>query len=462
MNAAWSKLTLSNVQLDRWRGGSYFYKLIGCLASWRQGSWLLQWSESIGALLISLVLVLAPFVSTELIGLLLFAITGYWLLLTIANNDRFGITPIHVLLFFYWCISTIAVAFSPVKSAALDGWIKLTLYLIFFALSARLFRSFRLTNWIIAIFLLVALVVSCYGIRQEIFGAPQLATWNDPNSAMAKDARVYSYLGNPNLLSGYLLPAIAFSLAAVFIWQGWMQKSLAVTMLVANSACLYFTDSRGGWISMVALIVVFSLLLRFWWGEYLPQWARTWLLPIVFGCLAIALLGAIIALEPLRLRVLSIFVGREDSSNNYRQHVWDSVHRMIKDRPLLGIGPGNDAFNKVYPRYMDSRYSALSAYSIWLETIVETGLIGFSLFVWSIFVTINQGITRVMNWRSSGNLKGFWLMAAIAAMAGLMVQGCFDTVWYRPQVNTLWWLMVGLIASQYNFRGEQVTEDSSE
>jgi putative inorganic carbon (HCO3(-)) transporter len=129
---------------------------------------------------------------------------------------------------------------------------------------------------------------------------------------------------------------------------------------------------------------------------------------------------------------------------------------------LLGIGPGNDAFNKVYPRYMDSRYSALSAYSIWLETIVETGLIGFSLFVWSIFVTINQGITRVMNWRSSGNLKGFWLMAAIAAMAGLMVQGCFDTVWYRPQVNTLWWLMVGLIASQYNFRGEQVTEDSSE
>jgi putative inorganic carbon (HCO3(-)) transporter len=462
MNAAWSKLTLSNVQLDRWRGGSYFYKLIGCLASWRQGSWLLQWSESIGALLISLVLVLAPFVSTELIGLLLFAITGYWLLLTIADNDRFGITPIHVLLFFYWCISTIAVAFSPVKSAALDGWIKLTLYLIFFALSARLFRSFRLTNWIIAIFLLVALVVSCYGIRQEIFGAPQLATWNDPNSAMAKDARVYSYLGNPNLLSGYLLPAIAFSLAAVFIWQGWMQKSLAVTMLVANSACLYFTDSRGGWISMVALIVVFSLLLRFWWGEYLPQWARTWLLPIVFGCLAIALLGAIIALEPLRLRVLSIFVGREDSSNNYRQHVWDSVHRMIKDRPLLGIGPGNDAFNKVYPRYMDSRYSALSAYSIWLETIVETGLIGFSLFVWSIFVTINQGITRVMNWRSSGNLKGFWLMAAIAAMAGLMVQGCFDTVWYRPQVNTLWWLMVGLIASQYNFRGEQVTEDSSE
>lgn len=37
---------------------------------------------------------------------------------------------------------------------------------------------------------------------------------------------------------------------------------------------------------------------------------------------------------------------------------------------------------------------------------------------------------------------------AIAAMTGLLIQGLFDTVWYRPQVNTLWWLMVGIIAAQ--------------
>jgi putative inorganic carbon (HCO3(-)) transporter len=447
MNSAWSKLTLSNLQLDRWRGGSYFYRLIGSLGNWRSGSWLLQWSESIGALLVSIVLVLAPFVSTELIGVLLFAVAGYWLLVTIADDDRTGITPIHILIFFYWCIATIAIAFSPVKFAAFSGWRKLTLYLIFFALSARLFRSSRITSWVTTIFLLVALVVSCYGFQQEIFGAPQLATWNDPNSAMAKDSRVYSYLGNPNLLSSYLLPAISFSLAAVFLWQSWIQKALAVVMLFVNTACLYFTDSRGGWVAAVALIVVFCLCLRFWWGEYLPQWARKWLLPIVFGGLALALGVGILLLEPLRLRVFSIFVGREDSSTNYREHVWASVHKMIRDRPFLGIGPGNEAFNKVYPRYMDSRYSALSAYSIWLETIVETGYVGFSCFAWIIIVTINRAITQIIRWRPTHDRQGLWLIAAIAAMTGLMVQGCFDTVWYRPQVNTLWWMMVGLIAS---------------
>ena len=40
-------------------------------------------------------------------------------------------------------------------------------------------------------------------------------------------------------------------------------------------------------------------------------------------------------------------------------------------------------------------------------------------------------------------------MGAIAGMVGLLGHGLFDTVWYRPQVNILWWLMVALVASYY-------------
>jgi len=31
-----------------------------------------------------------------------------------------------------------------------------------------------------------------------------------------------------------------------------------------------------------------------------------------------------------------------------------------------------------------------------------------------------------------------------------MTHGFVDTVWYRPEVNMLWWLMVAIIASFYN------------
>ena len=438
---------LSTPRLDRWLNFSYLYRLIGCLSTWRQGSYLLQWSETIGACLLSIIFMLAPFVSTSLIGVLLIAIAVYWLIITLSEKSSSAITPIHLVVFFYWCVATIATAFSPVKSAAFSGWLTLTLYLILFALAARVLRSPRLSNWVITSFLLVALIVSSYGIRQEFFGVEQLATWNDPSSVLAKDTRVYSYLGNPNLLGGYLLPAIALSIAAIFVWRGWIQKTLAVIMTGTNSACLYFTDSRGAWLAMTALVIVLLLLFYFWWQQYLPRFWRIWLLPLIFGSLTGLFIVAFLSVEPLRLRLVSIFAGREDSSNNFRINVWEAVFKIIHDYPLTGIGPGHDAFNQVYPRYMNSRYPALSAYSIYLEHLVEMGYIGFGCFIWSIIIIINHGIRQIIQFRNTQNPRGLWLLAAVAAIAGLSIHGFVDTVWYRPQISITWWFLIAILAS---------------
>ncbi len=452
MKSAWSTITFSKPQLHQWRKGSYLHRLVGVLANWRQGSWLLQWSEAIGACLISLVFVFAPFVSTALIGVLLMAVAAYWVLNTISasKKEKLSITPIHILVFLYWCVAAIATAFSPVKSAALNGLVTLTIYLILFALAAQILRSPRLYNWIITSYLLTALVVSSYGVRQEFFGVQQLATWNDPTSPLANETRVYSYLGNPNLLGGYLLPAIALSIAAVFIWRGPIQKTLAVTMVFINSSCLYFTGSRGAWLAMIVLIGVMLLLFYYWWREYLPRFWQIWLLPLVFGSLAGLFILAFISLEPLRIRVMSIFAGRGDSSNNFRINVWQACFKIIEDYPIIGIGPGHDAFNKIYPRYMDSRYPALSAYSIYLEHIVEMGYIGLGCFIWLLVVTFNHGIGQLIRLRQSKNKRGIYLIAAVAAIASLAFHGFVDTVWYRPQINTLWWLSLAIIASFYD------------
>ena len=143
-------------RLYQWRSASYLYRSLGCLALWRRGSWLFQWSEVIGACLLSIIFMLAPFVSTSLIGVLLIATAAYWLLITVSEEPSLEVTPIHITVFIYWCIATIATAFSPVKSAALSGWVTLTLYLLMFALAARILRSPHFSNWIITSFLLIA------------------------------------------------------------------------------------------------------------------------------------------------------------------------------------------------------------------------------------------------------------------------------------------------------------------
>lgn len=452
IHSAWQNLTLSQLPAYRWRMGSYLWRGVAFVSQWREGSWLLTYgTEALAIALMGVLVILGPFVSTALIGVLLLAIGGYWALLTLADRDAvgYGVTPIHYVVLLYWAIAAIATAVSPVRQAALPGLIILTLYLFLFLLSAQVLRSPTARNWIIAIFLLVALLVSAYGIRQEIYGVEQLATWNDPTSLLADDTRVYSYLGNPNLLASYLLPAIALSGAALLAWRRWLPKALAATMLFCNLACLYYTDSRGGWLAALALLFAFAGLLYYWWRDRLPQFWQTWLLPIVLGGFAVLLLAAIAMVEPLRLRVMSIFAGREDSSNNFRINVWDSVFRMIGDRPVFGIGPGHDAFNAVYPLYMKAGYPALSAYSIFLEHIVEMGFLGFGAFLWLIVVTLNQGALALGRLRSQNRMQGFWLMGAIAAMIGLLAHGLFDTVWYRPQIHCLWWLILGLIASFY-------------
>jgi putative inorganic carbon (HCO3(-)) transporter len=421
--------------------------VIGAFDSWRKGSWILQWTDEIGILLVSLVFGFAPFISTTLIGILLLSCVGFWVVLTLTDSDGLNVTPIHIPIGVYWAIATIATAFSDVRAQAFEGWIKLTLYLVLFLLLARLMRSPRCRTAVISVYLFVATFVSIFGLRQWIFGVDALATWVDPESSLAGTTRVYSYLGNPNLLAGYLIPATILSAAAVFYWKEWGPKVLATVMLLTNTACLVVTFSRGGWIGFVVAGFVFVLLLIYWILPLLPRFWAIWLMPMVLGGTTAFLTIAVSAVQPLRDRVSSIFAGREDSSNNFRINVWNSVIEMIQARPVLGIGPGNDAFNAVYPYYQEPNYTALSAYSVYLEIAVETGFIGLACFFWLMLVTFSHGWRQIHRLRKRRDRDGFWLMAAIATMIGMLAHGLVDTVWYRPQVSTLWWLMIALVTS---------------
>ncbi|MBE9013263.1 putative bicarbonate transporter, IctB family, partial [Pseudanabaenaceae cyanobacterium LEGE 13415] len=278
MNSVWQQVTLTTLPLREWRSVSYVYQwVVGSLSNWRQQSWLMRHGDAIAALLISLVFALSPFVATDLIGWLLVTCILFWLLLTVSDTDsRAGFTPIHLLVMVFWGIASIAAGLSPLKRLAFVGLGKLSLYLMFFILMARVLRSPKLRSFSILAFLLTALAVSTYGIHQAIFGADALATWVDPESPTAQSTRVYSYLGNPNLLAGYLMPAVWLSFSAIFVWKRWMPKILAIVMFGMNTACLLLTQSRGAWIGLAIAGLVLMVLLRYWWSAYLPKFLRLW------------------------------------------------------------------------------------------------------------------------------------------------------------------------------------------
>jgi len=426
---------------------SKFLQLISPLQDWREGSRLLR-ARFLGGLLVVLIATL-PFLENAQTGVIGAAVAIAWLMLWLsdrrdAEDQTVPIwTPIHLPLISYWAIALIATLISPVRVAALDGMVKLTIYMLAFVSMSRMMRL----GWrsiLIATYLITALISSAYGVQQWYLGAPELATWTDPTSEVAGITRVYSFLGNPNLFAGYLMPALPMGVIAAIHWKDWGMKALGAITAIMGAFCITQSQSRGGLMGLAVTGFTLALLLVYWWGKRLP----TWTLPATFGGTAGAIALGTILVPTLRKRVGSIF-GTEDSSNAFRVNVWQSVLNMIRAKPILGIGPGNKAFNLVYPQYQRSGYSALGAYSVPLELTVETGIIGVICYGWLIFTILSQAWIALNRLRSDRDSSGLWIIAAIATIVGMIAHGLVDTVWYRPQVQLLWWLAIAIVSSFY-------------
>lgn len=439
--------SLENSSLINLRKTSLLGKWVGLVSSWQSTSYLMGYGDIIATVLICLVIIFAPFTSNSLLGVILLAGGGFWILSTLSEVKKNQFTSIHLWVLIYWLICVVATAFSPLKIDALSGLVKFTLYLLFFALGSRVLGDKKLRSWITSSYILVSVVISAYGIRQKILGVKPLATWTDPESPLADYTRVYSYLGNPNLLGSYLILAVAFTFTALVVWKTPIQKIFAGFALLLHVACIYFTGSRGGWLALLVTGLILLVGLKFWWGEYFSPFWRKWLIPIVLGGFFFILAAGILLVEPLRLRIFSLFSWRGDSSNNFRINVWIAALQMLRDYPLTGIGLGNKVFNQIYPLYMQTKFTALSAYSIFLEITLESGILGITAFLGIIVATCQRAIALIKQMRNNNNIEAMWIIGAIAAIGGLATQGLVDTVWFRPQINTLWWLAVATVAS---------------
>jgi putative inorganic carbon (HCO3(-)) transporter len=395
---------------------------------------------------VALLLLGLPFLSNDQLGLLLLGGVvlglGLWLV-----EPPAGIWGTAVV---YWLTLTLATAFSPVKMAALSGWVKASLYLASLGVLLRGVR--RWGDGLVMTYLLVALLVAVVGWRQWFFGAAALATWIDPESPLAGTTRVYSFLNNPNLLAAYLLPGVGMSLGCLLAWRTWAQRGLALTLVVVLTGCVVLTGSRSGWLGLAAVYAVFGAGLSWgWWhwSPHRPLWQRL-LVGMGAGLILVAVLAVLGRSEWLRLRFLSMFAGRADSSNNFRINVWAAVVAMIRDHLWLGIGPGNRAFNQIYPLYQRPNFHALGAYSVPLEVAVEAGLLGLGAFLALTGTIVQRSWQRIFVGIKQPSPQTFLLLGIVAGMAGIMAQGLVDTLWFRPQVQMLWWLSVALVFSAFN------------
>jgi putative inorganic carbon (HCO3(-)) transporter len=402
----------------------------GLLAGSPAGS-ITQHLPLISGLVLCALLAGLPLVTRAGLSLLIAACGLLWVLWALRTSPG-QIGPINLALLAVLAVALLATGFSPVPVAAAKGLMKLTSYLGVYALMRQLLASSPLWwDRLVAALLVGQLFTSVIGIRQLYAEPSQLARWSDNNSVAEGTVRIYSTLDNPNLLGGYLLPILPLAAVAVLRWRTLPRRLFALLSLVLGIVALVLTYSRGAWMGMVASLGLLGLLLAMRQTRHWPLFWRRTLPLLLLVAAAVALVVLVTQVEPLRVRVMSLVAGREDSSNNFRINVWTSVLAMINDRPWLGIGPGNTAFNLIYPLYQQPKFNALSAYSIPLELLVEAGVPGLLAGLALLFTAMRTGL---LQGQGQGMLS-LPSLAAVAAFAGLAVQGLTDTIFFRPEVQ---------------------------
>lgn len=353
---------------------------------------------------------------------------------------------VDILVIAYGCMNLISAASSHYLPESIKGLAKVLVYLIsYFLFTAQLSQNWRRKLVLAAALLGASTLVSLYGLYQYKIGVAPLATWEDP-SIEDKATRIYATLGNPNLLAGYLVPLVplAASLSvASLLRRRWLLAVLPGFAFIVTTVATILTGSRGGYLGLFGGFLALSIIL----GSFLWQ-RRPNLRPLVIALIVLMPVTILLVFHfapSFEHRIMSMFAGREHSSNSYRLNVWISSLAMLKDNWWFGIGVGNQAFRLVYGLYMRSGFDALGTYCVPLEVAVETGIVGLVLF--ALIVLSSLARAHFSFWSPQPIWYRYLTAGAAAALIALMVHGFVDTVFYRPQVHFIFWLLIAMLAT---------------
>lgn len=424
--------------------GFPFFWLKSKLAPFTTDSWAAQKALPLAAFWMTLmILFISPFIGSKLTGIIIFCAGGLTALRLLLSEEELPLGALVSLSFLFIAWGAVSTAFSPFWKLSLLGYSKTLTYAIAyvcFLMNIRTLKELRIT---LNLIIFAAVIVSVYGIYQWRIKVPPLALWDDPDSNY-KITRVYSFLGNPNLLGGYLLPTLALTGMMVFEEKSWRKFPLAWAFLV-QLACLYFTYSRGAWIAVAgALGVGFLLLLVIYWPLF--QKNKTLKYALYISCVG-GLLGAVafvLSSPAMMERIRSLFQGSEHSSNQFRINVWQTSFDIIKIYGWTGVGLGNKVFQRIYTYYMATGFQALSTYNVFLEVWVEMGIFGLLSFVWMLWAHSLRCLWGVTN-ALLNPARRLYFAAALMSLTGLMLHGMVDTVFYRPPVQILFWFSLALV-----------------
>lgn len=406
-------------------------------------------------ILIALTLVSSVFTASSVIGL--FAVLTSFLCfikLLFKKEEKISLSILDIFIIIYLGFVIISLFGSSLFILSLKGFLKTLIYLCFYFGISRYFVTNK--KKIIPLFLIFAtlgIFESLTGIVQSHSQIGAISGWQDTTNLDVTEiiSRSYGTLKpyNPNLLAGYLIAVISslFYFSFYFFLKNNKKRMIiSITALLTVSLAIIYTGCRGAYIALFLMYLVSGIGIYLYIKHYMGGLSSVKkryknLMAGIVGACAVFLLST----PAIYKRILSIFLMRGDSSTSFRMNVYNASWNMFLNNPILGIGVGNKNFQEIYGLYMMTGFDALACYSVPLEIAVESGIFALVAFMSLIVKGVLKCIEII---RSRDDVLNKTLVYSILlAITGLMTHGLVDTIFFRPQVQIIFWLNIGILNS---------------
>ena len=308
------------------------------------------------------------------------------------------------------------------------------LFILFAAALYHAVDTKKQLDLLVTLLVMAGAVESLYGILQYVFRwGYQSAAWVDSAMFSSISFRVGGTMQNPNMLGQYLILMLPLAGARLLSAKERRQRLFYFCCCGVMCLCVLLTFSRGAWLGLLFAGAIFLTILK-------PRL----LLALPFVLLALYL----VLPSTITERFLSIG-DLGDRSTNYRVMIWKGTLDMLSDGYwITGIGPGEAAFNRVYPRYCYATVVAPHAHNLFLQIVCDAGVAALLIFLLLLLRSFRTQCAAL--WKGSCGESRLLQVAFLSGTAGFLLQAMTDYSFYNYRVMLLFWvyLSAGMLAAR--------------
>jgi putative inorganic carbon (HCO3(-)) transporter len=317
----------------------------------------------------------------------------------------------HILYFplaLYALDSTLSALFAD-RAIHSFGESALWLKILLFPAALILFRNVPRTRE------LALRVLLAFGVFSSAFGLVQYFVFNQRDL----EHRITGPTAHVMTLSGLLLPV---ALVFLILWSHDSKNLLLLGGTILVTFALLLTFTRSAWLGWIVAVSVLLVLKR-------PR-------ALAFAAPLLVLFVTFMPM-PLFSRMVSSFDMRQ-SSNLDRIRMVEAGIEIIKDYPLLGVGPAN--IKEVYPLYRKPdapRFRIPHLHNNFIQLWAERGVLGLAAYLLLVGLFLRE-CARAWNGPESRFAE-----IGVAVTVGLAAAGMFEFNFGDTEV---FWIMLDIYA----------------